>query len=125
MQYNTVATSDTSAGTWLSLIDEKGYVFIALVNTEYSSRLTTPLLYQMKTEFYKCNPVAEEGTVDASTVNSEFLIALANRYNDPSQWDKLTEAQNKVNQVKGQLQANLRGITVNRDQMMVRWRIHG
>ena len=73
----------------------------------------------MRTKFYECNTGAANSAVDTTTVNADFLAILANKYNDPGQWDKLTEAQQKVNQVKAQLQTNLKKITNNRDQMMV------
>ena len=73
----------------------------------------------MKTQFYECNPGAASTAVDTASAKTDFLALLANKYNDPSQWDKLTEAQQKVDQVKAQLQTNLKKITNNRDQMMV------
>lgn len=104
---------------WVSIVDEVGYVFISLVNSDYSTRLTNTMLYNMKTEFYKCNPGAANGAVDAGAVKSDFLMDLANRYNDPGQWDKLSEAQRKVDQVRGQIQDNLKKMTVNHEQMIV------
>ena len=89
------------------------------MNSEYRSRLTNTLLYSMKSEFYKCNPVAATTSLDQASTKGEFLVTLAGRYNDPSQWDKLSEAQQKVEQVREQIQENLKKITANRDVMMV------
>lgn len=119
VQYNTQATSFTPAGMWASIIDEAGYAFIVLVDSDYSTRLASTLLNNMKTEFYKNNPGATSGAPEPGTARSEFLAELAGRYNDPLQWDKLSEAQHRVDQVKLQIQDNLKKITANRDQMMV------
>lgn len=72
----------------------------------------------MKTEFYKCNPMAVTTSLDQNSIKPDFLITLGDQFNDPGQWDMLSKAQQKVEQVKGKLQDNLRKITANRDAMI-------
>ncbi len=120
-QYNAPGSSSTTDGNWASLIDENGYVFIALVSPAYRPRLSNTLLYSLKNEFYRCNPSASVSTLDQVSIKGDFLPGLADRFNDPSQWDKLSQAQQKVELVKGQLQENLKKITENRDVMIVRF----
>ena len=73
----------------------------------------------MKSEFYKANPLASSQTLAKGSVRRDFLETLVTNYQDPSKCDKLTEAQEKVVQIKHQMQDNLRNIAANRDVMIV------
>ena len=106
----------TSAGVWTSATDEKEYTYVTLTSSEYPTRFLTSLLGSFKQRFYDNNPAAKEDV--PTKVDTCFLKELVTKYNDPTQWDKVAEAQQKVEEIKLQLQDNLHKMASTDARMM-------
>jgi len=105
----------TSSGNCCVLVDENNNIFIALTNSGYAQRLARALLEEMKTEFIK-NKASE----DKDGVSSKrYLAEIAMKYNSPTKFDKVAEAQSKVGEITMKIQDEIKKVVGNHGQLNV------
>ena len=119
LQYHTPTPKQSTNGKIYCLLDENEYIYLFIAHKDYPSHLTSGLLSEMKQKFYEANPTAAQAPIQKSSAKSEFLKVIANKYDDPGQWDALSAANMKINQVKYKMQESVKNIAENRDEMLV------
>ncbi len=93
------------------LSDEHHHLFVSLTADTYPPRLAAALVRDLQNQFYEHNPAAK--TADSTcpaALKTDFMTTLGGRYNDPKQWDRLAEAQHKVDELRLHLQESLQKV---------------
>ena len=109
----------TPLGSCFGLIDERDYVFLAVGSDQYPRSTLRGIIQELRTEFYKNNPAAENDLLEAKAVNSRFIYELGLKYNRPEGISKTAQAQNKLREVQIQMQENLKKTMGSQEQMRV------
>ncbi len=111
--------SSTPDGNCCVIVDEQNYLYMALTHSQYAQRFSRALMEEMRAEFYKNNGEAERGGMDPKKLRTRFLSDLAAKYNTPSKFDKVAEAQNKVGEITIKIQDELKKVAGSQQQFSV------
>lgn len=106
----------TEQGNLSLLPDENGYVFISVTNPQYAPRFTRTLLDELKAGFYKENP--DGGAENPSqNISTRFMAELSMKYGTPSKFDKVSEAQSKMDEIAVKIQDELKKVAGSQNDL--------
>ena len=111
-----IQTAQVEDGNINFLLDENGYAFICMTHVQYAQRFSRMLLEEMKLMFYKECPTAAL-SVPTDKISSRFLSELSIKYSVPSKFDKVSEAQSKVEEITIKIQDELKKVAGSQNQM--------
>ncbi len=106
-------TSTAPCGNCSVSVDEQSNLYFAITTTQYSQRFVRSLIDEMRAELLKAGSGGEKG------VNSRLLAGLAAKYNTPSNFDKVAQAQLKVGEVALKIQDELRKVAGEQEKFAV------
>lgn len=86
-------------GSCVALVDEKDYVFLIVSAKQGSLAPLSSILNELRTEFYRNNPAAENDLLDPAAVNPRFIEILAAKYSKPDPPSNVAVAKNGLREV--------------------------
>ena len=106
-------------GACSGLVDEKDYVFLVICTPRFPGSTLRSVLTELRTEFYKNNPTAENDLVETQAMSTRFIYEIGAKYSKPTNISKTAEAQEKLREVTIQIQKNLENAVGGSRQMQV------
>ena len=101
------------------MTDDQHYFYFALTIEDYKQRFSRTMLLEMGTEFYKAYPEAKTALAEGQSVDPRFLVQVGEKYNVPSNFDKVAQAEKGVDVAKLEVQINLKKMIGNRENLEV------
>lgn len=99
------------------LLDDNDYVFVAVTDIKYAQRFCRTLMDEMHSAFYARVPEAKDKTVSGSDIPKNFLPEIAGKYNVEKNFDKVAEANAKIDEIKIQVQDSLKKAAGDQKEM--------
>ena len=103
-------TIEGELGLWYS-VKKNRVAYFALTDTAYSERLAYKLLQELEDNYNEFLNTPDLGKLKSSG------NGLIEKYNNPANFDKLSQAQREVNDVKNNVQENINKMITNTDNL--------
>ena len=98
------------------MIEGGKYAFACLSHLQFAQRFCRTILTDLKASFYQQVPKAEGHTAKKEDIPSSFLKDFALKHSNPKEFDKVAEAQGKIQEVSIKLQEELKKVAGERDK---------
>ena len=106
--------SETIYGVWYTFCDENLIAYSVLTNINYKKSIAYQFLKELAREIYNENPAFRADPQVVNKLEAQHAIErLAGTYSDMASVDKLTAAQEKVNEVRIAMQDNVQKMIHN------------
>ncbi len=111
MQSQSLVISPTRSGRWCYLLDEMGYLFMALVSPLFPAQDENKLVDEMSSAFYRDNPGAKAQRPTTATVRAIFLVQLAERYDQLEEKKLGGAAEQKTDEIRMKIEEEVKEIS--------------
>ena len=88
-----------------------------MTQQNYPSKIAFALLEEIKARLYAAYPQSLNNPTNDSAIKANFLLEVAEKYNNPANVDKLQSAKSKVDEIAKQMQSNMNKMLINNNDM--------
>eukprot|EP00826_Nyctotherus_ovalis_P003375 TRINITY_DN10689_c0_g1_i15.p1 TRINITY_DN10689_c0_g1~~TRINITY_DN10689_c0_g1_i15.p1 ORF type:complete len:223 (-),score=84.21 TRINITY_DN10689_c0_g1_i15:97-765(-) len=109
-----IPTEDTNC---CIMVEGGKYAFACLSNPQFAQRFCRTVLTELKVAFYQQVPGAAEHAAKKEDIPSRLLSDFALKHSNPRDFDKVAEANNKIQEVSIKLQEELKKVAGEKEKL--------